>query len=113
MVDAAPEDLAYPLADYPRLRPIEVFPIQDDGRRALVLRDPADPKISPIAVSDGAADVLMLLDGQRTVAELSNALLLRGASITQSQLRSFLSRLDEGGFLEGPRAEHRFEQRRA
>jgi AmmeMemoRadiSam system protein B len=77
-----------------------------------VLRDPADPKISPIAVSDGAADVLMLLDGQRTLAELSNALLLRGAAITQSQLRSFLSRLDEAGFLEGPRAEHRFQQRR-
>jgi AmmeMemoRadiSam system protein B len=113
MVDLAPEGTSFPLAEHPRLRPIEIFPIQDRGRRSLVLRDPADPKISPIAVSDGAADVLMLLDGQRTVAELSNALLLRGASITQSQLRSFLSRLDEGGFLEGPRAEYRFEQGRA
>src|SRR5260370_33112530 len=55
----------------------------------------------------------MLLDGQRPLAELSTALLLRGASITQSQLLSFLGRLDEGGFLEGPRAEYRFEQRRA
>src|SRR6266851_4577023 len=115
MVDLAPEadKASFPLAEHPRLRPIEIFPIQDRGRRSLVLRDPADPKISPIAVSDGAADVLMLLDGQRTLAELSNALLLRGASITQSQLRSFLSRLDEGGFLEGPRAQYRFEQRRS
>src|SRR5713101_7061872 len=113
MVDLAPEETSFPLAEHPRLRPIEIFPIQDRGRRSLVLRDPADPKISPIVVSDGAADVLMLLDGQRTLAELSNALLLRGAAITQSQLRSFLSRLDEGGFLEGPRAEHRFEQRRS
>jgi len=115
MVDLAPEadKASFPLAEHPRLRPIEIFPIQDRGRRSLVLRDPADPKISPIAVSDGAADVLMLLDGQRTLTELSNALLLRGASITQSQLHSFLSRLDEGGFLEGPRAQCRFEQRRA
>ncbi len=114
MVDLAPpEETSFPLAEHPRLRPIEIFPIRDRGRRSLVLRDPADPKISPVVVSDGAADVLLLLDGQRTVAELSSALLLRGASITQSQLRSFLSRLDESGFLEGPRAEHRFAQRRA
>src|SRR5437773_11483326 len=113
MVDLAPEATSFPLAEHPRLRPIEIFPIQDRGRRALVLRDPGDPQISPVAISDGAADVLLLLDGQRTLTELSSALLLRGASITQSQLRGFLCRLDEGGFLEGPRAEHRFEQRRA
>jgi AmmeMemoRadiSam system protein B len=115
MVDLAAEEsgVEFPLAEYPRLRPIEVFPIQDRGRRSLVLRDPADPKISPIVVSDGVADVLMLLDGQRTLAELSNALLLRGSTITQAQLQSFLSRLDEGGFLEGPWADYRFEQRRS
>jgi len=113
MVDAAPEDLAYPLADYPRLRPIEVFPIQDDGRRGLVLRDPADPKISPIIVSDGAADVLVLLDGQRTLPQLATVLLLRGASISEGQLRSFLTRLDQAGYLDGPRATHRLERRKA
>src|SRR3982074_1144493 len=104
MVDLAPEDTGFPLAEHPRLRPIEIFPVQERGQRSLVLRDPADPQISPIAVSDGAADILMLLDGQRTVTELTNALLLRGAAVTAGQLRSFLSRLDEGGFLEGPRA---------
>jgi AmmeMemoRadiSam system protein B len=115
MVEAASEGpTSFPLAERPRLRPIEVFPTQDHGRRSLVLRDPADPKISPIAVSDGAAEILtLLIDGQRTVPELSSALLLRGSSISESQLRSFLTRLDETGFLEGPRAEYRFRQRRA
>jgi AmmeMemoRadiSam system protein B len=114
MVDRVHADeLSFALADHPRLRPIEVFPIQDRGRRSLVLRDPADPKISPIVVSDGAQDVLMLLDGQRTLPELTNALLLRGMAITPSQLTSFLNRLDESGFLEGPRAEHRLAQRRS
>lgn len=113
MVDVPTESVGFPLAEHPRLRPIEVFPIQDRGRRSLVLRDPGDPKISPIVVSDGAADVLQLLDGRRTVQELSTALLLRGATITESQLRVFLGRLDEGGFLEGARAQHRLERRRA
>src|ERR1700730_12439962 len=103
---------SFPLAEHPRLRAIEVFPMQERGRRNLVLRDPADPNISPIALSAGAADILALLDGQRTLPQLKSALLLRGA-ITEGQLRSFLTQLDEAGFLEGPRAQHRFEQRRA
>ena len=78
-----------------------------------MLRDPADPNVSPIVLSEGAADVLALLDGQRTLPQVTSALLLRGGSITESQLRSFLTQLDEAGFLEGPRAEYRFEQRRA
>ena len=77
------------------------------------MRDPADPRITPIVVSDGAIDVLAMLDGRRTLRELAIALSLRGASFSESQLRGFLQRLDEAGFLEGPRANDWFEQRRA
>src|SRR3977135_2826646 len=113
MVDAAPENAHFPLADFPRLRSIEIFPIPDRGRRGFVLRDPADPNIGPIVVSDGAAEVLMLLDGTRTLQQLPMALQLRGGTVSESQLRSFLGRLDEAGFLEGARATHRFEERKA
>jgi AmmeMemoRadiSam system protein B len=113
MVDTAPERLEFPLDEHPRLRPIDIFPMYDRGRRHLVLRDPSDPNVNPIVVSDGAAEVLVLLDGQRTLRDLSNALLLRGASITEGQLRGFLTRLDEAGFLEGPRARRRLQERRA
>jgi MEMO1 family protein len=105
---------SFPLADRPRLRPIEVIPRQDRGRRSFVLRDPSDASINPLTVSDGAAQILALLaDGRRTVAELSSALVLRGVVITESQLRTFLTQLDEGGYLEGPRAAYRLEQRRS
>jgi AmmeMemoRadiSam system protein B len=105
--------LSFPLSEHPKLRPVEVFPIEDRGQRSVVLRDPADPSLNPLVLSDGAVQVLMLLDGQRTLGELTSALLLRGASISQSQLEGFLLRLDEGGYLEGPRAACRFDQRRA
>jgi AmmeMemoRadiSam system protein B len=55
----------------------------------------------------------MLLDGHRTIGDLGATLLLRGASISPWQIKSYLIRLDEGGYLEGPRAMYRFEQRRA
>ncbi len=113
MVDVALGESSFPLAERPRLRPIDVFPIQDRGRRALVLRDPADPTISPAVVPHTYANVLMLLDGQRTLAELATVLLLRDAPVTHGELRMLLSRLDEGGFLEGARAVQRFEQRRS
>jgi AmmeMemoRadiSam system protein B len=113
MVDVSAERTSFPLSEHPRLRPIEVFPIHEGGRRSFVLRDPADPKISPIVVSDGAADVLTLLDGRRSLKELATALLLRGAAIGEGQLRSFLTRLDEAGFLDGPRAADRFAKRKA
>jgi MEMO1 family protein len=112
VVATVDEGLSFPLADRPRLRPVEVFPVHERGRRSLVLRDPADPRVNPIVVADGAAEVLTLLDGQRTPSELVTALLLRGATVTHSQLTAFLSRLDEAGFLDGPRAEHRFAERK-
>jgi MEMO1 family protein len=105
---------SFPLADRPRLRPIEVIPARERGRRSFWLRDPSDSTLSPLNVSEGAGEVLALLaDGRRTVPELSSALMLRGVPITESQLRTFLTQLDQGGYLEGPRAAHRFEQRRS
>jgi AmmeMemoRadiSam system protein B len=107
----APSEPSFPLPEQPRLRPIEIFPIEDRGQRGLLLRDPADPSVQPIVLSDGAAEVLMLLDGQRSIEGLSAALQLRGASITSLHLRHFLERLDEAGFLDSARARHRLGQR--
>jgi len=101
----------FPLAEHPRLRSIEIFPIDDRGQRCLVLRDPSDPALRPIVVSDGAAQVLMLLDGQRSLEALSAALRLRGAALTPTQVRAFVERLDQAGYLEGARAAHRLHSR--
>lgn len=104
-------DTAFPLAERPRLRAIEVIPVQEGARRTFWLRDPSDASLHPLAVSDGAIQVLSLLDGQRTIGQLGAALTLRGSTISQQQLTGFLTRLDEAGFLEGPRAENRIAQR--
>jgi MEMO1 family protein len=113
MVDTASSNASFPLAEHPRLRPIDIIHTQSSGRRVFWLRDTTDPTIQPIAVSDGAIDVLTLLDGSRTLPQLIVALELRGARIQERELRGFLTHLDRAGFLEGPRATHRFDQRKA
>lgn len=111
MVDVAPE--TFPLAERPRLRPIEVIPVEDGpAGRGVWLRDPADPGLRPLSISAAGVEVLMLLDGRRKIGDVAAALTLRGMPITEQQVQNFLNRLDEGGFLEGPRAEHRAASRR-
>jgi len=63
--------------------------MQDRGRRSLVLRDPADPRVKPIVLSEGAREVLALLDGQRSLQQVSSALLLRGGTITPASCVAF------------------------
>jgi MEMO1 family protein len=106
-------DDVFELQDPPRLRPVEVVPIRDALRTYVVLRDPADAELEPLALSDGAVEVLRLLDGQRTIDGVRVALTLRGANLTDAQLRAFLTHLDEAGYLEGARAWQRLERRRA
>ena len=107
-------DATFPLADRPRLRAVEVIPVQITGNgRGVWLRDPADPEIQPLSVSAAGVEVLMLLDGRRTIDDIAAGLALRGVSIGEPQVRDFLARLDEGGFLEGARFQYRLEQRKA
>src|SRR5260370_14745208 len=114
MVDTVQEssETSFPLAECPRLRPIDIIQTQTGGRRVVWLRDPTDPSIQPIALSDGAIDVLMLLDGSRTLPQLSLALQLRGARIPERELLGFLPALSQARFLGGPDAAPRSGQRK-
>jgi AmmeMemoRadiSam system protein B len=114
MVEVAPEGVSFPLAESPRLRPVEVFPIEDRlGRRAFVLRDPADRELAPLMIASDEVEALALLDGRRTISDLVSALILRGRTTSESRVRAVLTRVDEAGYLEGQRAEHRYSQRQA
>lgn len=103
----------FPLEEPARLRPVEVVPVRDGGRSYVVLRDPSDRGLAPIALADGALEVLRLLNGERSVGGIHAALQLRGVPLTEAHVRTFLGQLDTAGYLEGPRARHRLAERRA
>lgn len=92
---------------------MEVFPAQEGQQRFVVLRDPCDPEVDPIALGNGAAEILALMDGQRSVAAIHAALQMRGVSMSLAEVTEFMQRLDAAGYLEGPRARRRLEQRQA
>jgi AmmeMemoRadiSam system protein B len=113
MVGLAHDDVGFPLPERPRLRPVEAFPTRHLGQRGMVLRDPGDRELAPMFLSENAVRALELLDGRRTIGDVAASLLLRGLQISESHLRTLLLRVDEAGYLEGPRSEHRLASRRA
>jgi hypothetical protein len=88
----------------PRLRPIELFPTEIDGRRVVCLRDPAGLSEQLAFVPNAAVVILSLCDGRRTAADVAHAATRRlGATVDERQVRELLDQLDEALLLDTPR----------
>ncbi|MFQ5898925.1 MAG: AmmeMemoRadiSam system protein B [Candidatus Methylomirabilia bacterium] len=96
-------------SERPRLRPVEAFPVEADGRKVVGLRDPAGFTESVLLIPHQLLDVVSLLDGQHTVLDIQEAYMRRhGELLFSERLAEIIGMLDEHGFLESPRfAEHR------
>jgi hypothetical protein len=90
--------------EYPRLRPIDVQPVEVDGRQALALRDPEHYAESVLCVSPDTAGVLGLLDGRNSLLDIQAAFSRRyGELLFREQLLGLLRSLDEHLLLDSPR----------
>ncbi|HSW44174.1 MAG TPA: AmmeMemoRadiSam system protein B [Phycisphaerae bacterium] len=89
---------------YPRLRPVEVFPGQQDGRDVLVVHDPTGVAQGPIAVSPAALFILSLLDGKNGLEDIQDAFREQvGRSLPAEQVASMIDQLDAALYLENER----------
>ena len=57
-------------ADHPRLRPLEAFPVEQDGERLIALRDPSGFTEQVVLLPIPALDIVSLFDGEHSVAEI-------------------------------------------
>ncbi|MBI3947820.1 MAG: AmmeMemoRadiSam system protein B [Armatimonadetes bacterium] len=90
----------------PKLRPIEVRHVVENGRALLLLRDPLALSDRVLLVPQSLAPALALCDGTRDAGTLGAALALRyGIRVPTSRLREMIATLDEALFLEGDRCE--------
>ena len=99
-VEAGPEGSA---GARPRVRALDAFPTEHDGRQVVGLRDPA-------AFTDGVAllplpllEVVSLFDGAHTLGDIVEAIRARrGQGPTLAQVAALAEGLDAAGFLDSP-----------
>src|SRR5215813_6159988 len=90
----------------PRLRALELFPVDVDGQSLICVRDPSGLTDRVGFLPRPAALAAVLCDGTRTVDEVAAEVSRRtGAEVAAAQILELLEQLDDGLFLEGPRLE--------
>ncbi|MFN0074387.1 MAG: AmmeMemoRadiSam system protein B [Chloroflexota bacterium] len=88
----------------PRLRAVEVTPIQYQGRRIICLKDTSDPDTSQLAVSQEALALLSLMDGTRTVDDIvSDAVVRWSVHVSTRELHELITAADEAFLFDNAR----------
>ncbi len=90
-------------APLPKLRAIDVFPVELDGRQLVCLRDPLQLASDALIVAAPAVLVLALLDGTHTVVDVQDAWVQRfGTILPAADVRELIAMLDRHHYLESP-----------
>ncbi|MEK6712028.1 MAG: AmmeMemoRadiSam system protein B, partial [Nitrospinota bacterium] len=88
--------------DRPRLRPLEAVPGEQQGRRAIILRDPLHLSEAVLVVPLPLVTVLQRLDGRHTLAMVrEECLAAHGLDLPEENLRLIAAQLEEAHFLDG------------
>lgn len=94
--------------EYPKLRPVESFPTEVNGRRVLCLRDPTHVAEAVLFVPLPAVNILRYFDGRHSVLDVQAAYARRNGEILfREQVEELVAALDQHYFLESDRfAQH-------
>jgi MEMO1 family protein len=93
-----------------RLRQVEAFPVQHEGRQVIALRDPAGYTDAIVLLPRGLLEIVSLFDGEHSVEDVQAAIMRRyGELVPRERIAQIADALDEQGFLDSPR----FAERRA
>jgi MEMO1 family protein len=92
-------------SDHPRLRPLEAFPVEQDGERLIALRDPSGFTEQVVLLPIPALDIVSLFDGDHSMAEIHRVVSVRHGEQAPGleDIARFAARLDDAGFLDSPR----------
>jgi AmmeMemoRadiSam system protein B len=89
--------------DKPKIRPVEAFPVDQDGQSYVCLRDPTGVAPTPLMLGMGAYFLVTLFDGSYSRVDLQAAFAKRFGDILPSEhLDELIGALDQGFFLESP-----------
>jgi len=89
--------------DRPRLRPVEVFPFEENGKRTFLLQDPGGYLEAPLQLSGAALLLVGLCDGSRTLDAVRAEFEERsGHALSSEDLSGFLAAMDQAHLLDSP-----------
>jgi AmmeMemoRadiSam system protein B len=89
--------------DKPRVRPVEAFPVQQDGKTSVYLKDPLN-FATPLGISPAGYFVLAHFDGQHSFTDIQEAYCKQFGSLLMSEdLKSFVDMLDQHYYLDSER----------
>jgi len=90
--------------DYPKLRPIEMFPIQAEGETRIYIRDPLNYTKSQIMVSYPVYFILSHFDGHHSLLDIQEAFARQFSQVLASdKVREIVAQLDQHYFLDSER----------
>jgi AmmeMemoRadiSam system protein B len=98
--------------DYPKLRSINIFPIQNSGQTLLCLQDPKNISEKAIFLSPHLYFIVSLLDGQNSILDIQAEYMRRfGEFLYTEKIQEIIAQLDENLFLEGDRFQEALRQK--
>ena len=88
---------------HPRLRPVEVIPVEQDGKQSFALRDPSGMASGTIVISPAVAYILQRFDGAHSLEQIQREMVEAvGERVPLARLTSLVESLEQAHFLEGP-----------
>jgi AmmeMemoRadiSam system protein B len=89
--------------EYPKIRAVEVFPVEQQNQTLICLRDPSGLAPEPVALGMGAYFIVTLFDGRTSLTDIQAAFSKRfNEIITLEQLNELIVALDRAYFLDSP-----------
>lgn len=90
--------------DYPKLRPIEMIPVKNDGKELILIRDPEGIMEETLLVSKDVAYLFSLMNGKRNLRDIqAEYMRVFGELIYMEKLNELVASLDEHFLLENER----------
>lgn len=98
--------------DYPKLRNINIFPVQNSGQTLLCLQDPLNISEKAIFLTPPLFFIVSLFDGLHSRLDIQAEYMRRfGELLYTEKLQEIISQLDENLFLEGERFQKALRQK--
>jgi len=95
---------------YPKIRPVEAFPVQTPEQQGICIRDPKNIATNMLVLPEAVFQMVALFDGQHSVADIQEYFLKRHqAMIPSPQIEAIIEQLDAEFYLESETYHHALE----